>query len=908
MIDNTYLLGLFGGTSSSSGFGASGAPVVKKRQPTAPWSTGAVVPQADERVRAALGGRRVVDEDAYALDATDASGDYKRLFALYQGLETLTALTNRASVKGISTSELALLQKRFGSGLSEIGTWLGGAEFQDVRMVQGTTAATSKTTTAVRRDSAVSITAPIHEGAADQVVAAFQGDVAFTIGVRKTVGATTTTTPIQIDLADMGATPRTLDAVLKHVNDALQAAGVETRLGREAIKAEPKTVTVNGKAVTLPAGPDRWALAVRGTPSETVSFSEAAPRDAVYVVQASGKGGLHEVLKFQSDQGGGAPATSARVGETQWVDGRVSQTALPEGYSAVRASAATSDGGLWLVADVDGAVADQAIKGASDVALVKLDSAGRVVSTRTLGAAGKANGYALSVAPDGRVAVAGSVVGALEPGKSGDVPTDADSFVTIFDAAGVEQWSQRRGARAADEATSVSFAADGTVVVAGRAKSAMTGGASLGGWDGYVQSFRATQPYPGAAFAAAPVGVAQFGTSAEDSVSASVAVGQDVFTTGVEDGRLIVRKWTLDAAGKPALAARRDLGVAGGQPAGIAVEGGRVVVSGTTHNAALDAGTPLNAHSGGTDAYLLTMGSDLAPGTNDRLTYFGGSGNDDVADVKVHDGKVWITGVSDRPADAKAEAPTRGYLARLDALTGVVEWTRDWAGEGDQARPATLAVAAGAAGVLDRLGLPRGDVVQSDSKRLVEATSLRPGDRFYVSPPGGGRTVAVTIDARDTLQTLARKIEGAALGRLKVTVASDAAKADGAPGLDATFAGLQRLSIMARDGREGAVFTAGEPGRDALAGLGLSAGFVGPTAQEGEAKTFGLNLPRTLSLGDADAVKAAGERLQAAMKAVRDAYRALNPTTTTSSSSGAVPAYLSNQLANYQAALARLGG
>lgn len=909
MIDNSYLLGLFGGAFTSADFGASGAPArTARRQPTAPWSSGAVVPQADERVRAALGGRRVIDEDAYTLDAGDSSGDYKRLFALYQGLETLTALTNRAAVKGVPASELSLLQKRFAAGLSEIGTWLGVAEFQNVRMVQGTTASTSKTTTGVRRDSAISVTAPIHEGATDQPVAAFQGDVVFTIGIGKSVGTTITTTPVRIDLADMGTTPRTLDAVLRHVNDALQAAGVETRLGREAVKAEPKTVTVGGKTVTLPAGPDRWALTIRGTSSETVSFSEEAPRDAVYVVQASGKAGGHEVLKFQSDQGGGAPATAARVGETRWVDGRVSQTALPVGYSAVRASAATADGGLWLVADVDGAVADQAIKGASDVALVRLDSAGRVVSTRTLGAATRANGYALSVADDGRVAVAGSVTGALEPGKAGDVPTEADSFVTVFDAAGVEQWTQRRGARAADEATSVAFAADGTVVVAGRARSAMTGAAQVGGWDGYVQSFRATQLYPGAAFTASPVGVAQFGTAGDDSVSASVAVGQDVFTTGVEDGRLIVRKWTLDGAGKPTLAARRDLGLAGGKPAGVAVEGGRVIVSGTTHNAALEAGAVNNAHSGGVDAYVIALNEDLAASSDDRLTYFGGTGNDDVADVKIHDGKVWITGVHDRPADAGEDAGARGHLTRLDPLTGAVEWTRDWAGDGDQARPATLAVAAGAAGVLDRLGLPRGEIAQSDSKRLVEATSLRPRDRFYLSPPGGGRAVAVTIDARDTLQSLARKIEGAALGRLKVTVASESAKADTAPGLESTFAGLQRLSILARDGREGAVFTAGEPGRDALAGLGLSAGFVGPTAQAGEARTFGLGLPRNLTLSDAEAVKASGERLQAAMKAVRDAYRALNPATASAASSGAVPAYLSNQIANYQAALARLGG
>jgi len=44
------------------------------------------------------------------------------------------------------------------------------------------------------------------------------------------------------------------------------------------------------------------------------------------------------------------------------------------------------------------------------------------------------------------------------------------------------------------------------------------------------------------------------------------------------------------------------------------------------------------------------------------------------------------------------------------------------------------------------------------------------------------------------------------------------------------------------------------------------------------------------------------------MKAVRDAYRALNPATARPAATGQAPAYLTAQIANYQAALARLGG
>jgi len=44
------------------------------------------------------------------------------------------------------------------------------------------------------------------------------------------------------------------------------------------------------------------------------------------------------------------------------------------------------------------------------------------------------------------------------------------------------------------------------------------------------------------------------------------------------------------------------------------------------------------------------------------------------------------------------------------------------------------------------------------------------------------------------------------------------------------------------------------------------------------------------------------------MKAVRDAYRALDPAIAAPGANGPVPAYLTSQLANYRAALSRLGG
>lgn len=906
MINNSYLLGLFGGTASSSLPVTTAASLARaKAQPTPPWSTNVKAPEQSALLRAALGGRSIINEGAAQLDVRGASEDYRKLFALYQGLDTLNALANRARTKGVGALELAQLDRRFASGMTELSKWMGAAGFDDIRMVQGVSSSTSKSTAAVARDSAVSITGPIHEGSPDSISPAFEGEVEFRITAKKSDNSTT---DVDINLAEMGTTPRTLSNVLLHINGKLEAAGLQTRVGRELVKPEPKTITAGGKTVTLPAGPDQFALAIRGVSTEKVSFTPAASADAVYVVQNSGTAGGLQMLKFQSDTGGAAPAPTAGVGETQWVEGRSSQTALPEGVETVRASATGPDGSVWLVADLKAGPGNQPIKGQKDVALIKLDSAGRVVTTQAIGAASTASGYAIAIDANGRVAVAGSVTGALDGGKAGDVANVADSFVSVFDAEGQELWTQRRGARAADEATSVSFGPDGTVYVAGRAQSAMTGTVGVGGWDGYVQAFKEDQLHKYAPVTATAIGAVQFGTTGTDRVDATAIDGNDLYTAGIEDGRIVLRKFALDAERRPVLSATRDLGTASGEISGLSVADGKVIVSGTTRNDGLDIGTVTTAHHGGKDAFVAVLGTDLTASASDRLTYIGGAGDDTAADVKVHDGKVWVTGIADRPEGAKATDPTRAYLSRIDPMTGAVEWTRSWDGDANQASPLTLAVASGGASVLDRLGLPQGEIDQSQSKTLTNATSLRVGDRFYVSPADGGRSVAVTIEARDTLQTLARKIEQASNMKLRVTVASESAKTEPRDLAGALQTGFQRLSIVARDGVTGAVITPGETGRDALAGLGLSAGYIGQTTGDKVTQTFGLGLPSSLSLSSADAIKTAGEKLQAAMKAVRDAYRALSPESQKPQITGEAPAYLQAQLANYQAALARLGG
>lgn len=906
-INNSYLLGLYGGDASSifsGGTGASGGSI--KSQPTAPWSSSVAdkQPTQSELLRKALSSNKFIDERANKLDfKTKNSHEYKTLFSLHTGLQLLESLALRGMEKGVSKTEAAQLQKRFEAGLKEVSDYLAtaGADVDTVQLINGVSSTRSQGTTVIPRDNHAYQTGPLHKGSLSEPVDAFQGEVQFNITIRTRSG----TQSIAVDLNDMGATPRTMDAVIEHINSTLKTVGVETRFSRQDIPGEPRKMTVGDRTITLPASGNSWGLRVSGNSNETVGFQAVSSGTSVHVIQGNGLGGNNQALKFDPAGSGGAG-----IGETNWVDGRTGQSNLPDGISTVRASAAAADGGMWIVADMTADAGGHTVRGQSDVVLMKLDSTGQVVISRGLGAAANAAGYAISVSDDGRVAVAGSVTGGLIPGQSGANAGLSDSFVSVFDANGVEQWTHSRGAKAADEATAVSFGADGKVYVSGRAQSAMPGTTATGGWDSYVQVFGESQSHATAPIKAASLGTTQFGTVGDDSVQAMTVDGDNLYTAGIENGSFVVRQFRIGQEGAPELLSTRNLGAAhSGEIAGIAVSDGKLIVSGATRNAGLNIDTVTRAHAGGSDAFVASLSMDLQASGDDRLTYYGTAGDDTAADVKIVDGEVWLTGTWDRARTAKDTDPSIAYLARIDATTGAVDWNRTWTGDKQQAKPLALTVTSNGSSVLDKLGLPSGELVQDVSQKLVDATGLRAGDRFYVTNPNTNRKTAVTIDARDTLQTLATKIETASGRNLKVTVSTNRGEGPASEGDSRVLqGGGQYLTLTNADGRKGALISSGETGRDALAGLGLTAGYVGKG--DDKRKTIGLDLPASLNLLNADSVIQARDFVQSALRSVREAYRAMSPTMLIANKGpvGAPSAYMQSQIANYQAALARLGG
>ncbi len=933
-IDSSVILGYYQAktgqspnASGSSSTGSSSAST-KPTNPTPPW-TGFTTVQANALTRSVLDGARFIDPAAAKLDVTGADAtanqNYKNLFALHQGLDALSGIAQQAGAKGVSSGELARLQKAFQSGMQQVQSYLSSNPFTGFQVVQGAVSTVAKTTTGVQHETDTYDTGPIYSGSSSNEIPAFQGDVKFDLTVTRVSGSQGT---VNFDLSEMGSTPRTMGNVVSYLNGKLEDAGFATRFASVRTPAVPNTVQVGGKTVTLSPGQDQFGLQIKGVSVEDLSFSAPASDPAVYVTQTSGitsgkaADATQQLVKFD--------ASAAPVGASA-ASGQVFKQDLGANTAAVHAVATAPDGSVYVLTDVNATTNGQPLQGAQDVALVKYDSAGHVVFTRTLGAADSASGLALAVSADGsQVAIAGSATGDLTPGDGVTKQTSSgqpvnSAFVTVFDSLGEEQWTKQTAAvsGASVQANAVGFGANGVVYVAGQTDGALSGSASDGRTDGYIQAFHAvSEPLNDGSgdsqWVVTNSYTSQFGTGSQDKATGLVVSGSSVYVSSAENGHAVVRQFDASGTGSASLtpSAVRDLGdLQGGSVAGIAVnQDGSIIVAGATHNGALDAGTITQGYAGGQEAFIASLAPDLQPASSDTLTYVGSSTDQNVTGVTASGGQVYITGqiVTTPPPGGDQTSAFDGYASAVDAQTGQVSWTQRYQGQDREMSTAGIAVGQTGSTVLDKLGLPSGAIDFSVSKQLVANSSVRAGDEFFVKSGTNGHPVAVKITADDTYQSLAQKISRASGFNASAT-ALVSTKGDQLQ-IKPTFKGAQVQII------------AGPTGADALKALGLQEGVVSGDADQmsalapvkGSANAkpttsikngYALQLASSFDITTAAGVKTAMAALSSAMSTIRSIYKDMTtapPPKTPAAGSGSVPKYLTDQIASYQAALNRL--
>jgi hypothetical protein len=956
----SYYEGKEGLTSTASTGGFVATP------PTAPWQSANGTPSVSDAVHNAIDGQQIVDPSAARLDApAGVSGqDYKNLFALYQGLNTLYDLASTAASRGTASADPSLaylqpaqLQSAFASGMSEVQNFLSNSPFRSFNLTAGSVKTSTQSAVGIPNGTYQTYaTGVIATGDEAQPLAAFQGEVKFSITVASTAKPTVVKQPdgttktiasppktIDIDLGDMGARPRTIDNVVNYINGQLSAAKVSTRFAAANLGTSAATVTLPNGVTSTTKGATQWGLRVNGASSEQISFSAPSTAAAVYV--SMGTGGAktfttstdpsadangrtttatgEQLMKLQTgaDATGNPLPTITHAGDSTGLpNGAVFGKALPDGVSSVEASATGSDGSVYLLANATGAVNSAPVQGGQGVALLKYDAAGKLLYSKIVGGLQSASGAAIAVNSDGSVAVAGTNTTADSTAASG-VPKAGSTaaFVQVYDSTGAPSWSQSVPALAGTTAaTGVTFGANGAVYLSGQTTGSVGNQIPQGDTDEFIQGFDKT---------GAATFTQQFGTHGTN-LSAGIAydaASDTLYAAGLENSKAVVRSFvvTTTTAGTvtkttAAQSGMRTLGAAD-NVAGIAISNGQVVVGGTVQAATISAGTVTQAYKGVSDGFVASIATSLTAASSDSVAYLGLSGATQVATgLAVAGGQAYLTGtIAGDPSSLAAAGATEGFVSGVDTATGAVSYSNRLAGANGQAAPSAITVASSGASVLDRLGLPQGTINAPTSKLIVANTAIRAGQSFYVRTSPGGAQNQITVTATDTLDTLTNKLNLAfgGAGSAKVLALGANSQLQIQPNSGAFIELDSQPASSVNPG-------ASAPRTDVLAALGLSAGVIRTVNQVNgltdvnQLRDYGLGLPTNLDLSTTTSAQHAANALQAAMSALQQAYQDLaNPPTMASeaaasaqSSGGAVPTYLTNEIANLQAGLDRLTG
>ena len=860
--------------------GASSGRFNQNSDVKAPWDPGATPSPSEELARRALATGVFVDtEDLEGYSDVDAPDDHKQLFALHQALKKLQAIASQSGDKAETDERRIFLDRRFQEGLDQVLSYVASSTFTGISLVSGEAKQAAESGVAIPRGQEVFRTGVLHEGDFDAEVAGFTGDRSFTLTVEKFSGDDI---EIEIDLAEMGSTTRNLDNVADFINTKLEAAEVITRFKRVKVGEEDEDGIIPGS---------RFGFEVQGIESETLVFSAPASETAaVYLAGTSGRTRDDVVAAGQLTKLSGvddaAPTLEHSVRlETAETDGEI------DGLK-VSATAAGPDGGVYVLGTTDaGTTSGPSLRGEQDVVLAKYDATGRQVWIRHLGVSDSAEGHTLAVGEDGSVTIAGSLKGAL--GETID-RGGSDAFVTRFDAAGAELWTQRFGGIGDESVDAVAVDADGVVYVAGRTKSPLAGTAHGGGMDGFVRALDTD---------GSTLWTRQFG-DADDERATAVEIADDggLLVASLEDGEGFLRKFsTVD--GTSAAVWEHALGdLDEGSINAIHADDTGIYVTGAARSG-MTLTDPVLAHSGARDAFVIAFDDGGAP--NQRFATFLGTQSEDVAkDIAVLDGSIYIAGYTDGelPSGGELSGSRNTFAAKLDATSGALDWSKQITGRGGFSEGAGLAIDEGGASDLDAFGLPAGVLTYQDERTVAQRTTARAGDHLYLSI-NGGRKIKIEIDSDDTLRALAFKIDA------ELLLDGDAKVKRGSEG--------DLLDLRPKPGVTIELFEGGE-GQDLLAALGMEPGAVRKPAEgedADEVKSYGLDLSSLLKISDLSSAQSATSKIGEAMTTIRSAYRHLTRDPAlddllngTRNQGGAAPAYMLAKIANYQNALARLGG
>ncbi len=917
---NIDLSGLFPSTSAQ----AANIPI---RKPSTFVAPSVDAPVADKRTLAT----RIADvrnqasfiQENGTSSAIASNKDLKTSFTLFKALDDLRTISQYASEKNTSATELASLNTQFQKGLKQIESYIGTAATNQLHflfadkptheksnVVSHPLASNAYTGIGIATTSATTLTGI--DPAAKFTVSLAKNTIVN--GITTTAAADTAT----VDLSTI-TTPLTLDKVVSAINTAIAAVPQLSSAGDVLNGADGKPLPKYiERAYVSTDSNGKKAISFTGSSSESVSLASGTAVPGAYLLnQITGTDSKTNGQLVRVDNLTGTATSSIITDNIAGIDtaatglaqasfaanppktnallGKLAPEPTPPGNvlntATVSATAVDSKGFVYVVGTASGKVGDEIGTTANDLFLTKYDSNGKALFSRVLGAGGTAQGAAISIDASDNVVVAGTTSG---KSATNDIFSGNDSYVSKFSSDGKELFTTQLDSFAKDGATAVTTDAAGNIYLAGTVSGTFRGQTSQGGQDSYLVKIDGKTGKTTA--------TTQFGSSGSDAPSAIATLADgSVVVGGTENGNATVRKFN----GADITTASTVSSLGSGTLTQLSVDkiSGTVVVAGTV--AGDLAGFP-GAH-GNNDGFVAKL--DAALGAQ-SVAYVGGINSDSISGLAINGGKVYVSGTTNDVLGTAKTGISDAYLARLDFATLAQEQVTQTGTAKLATTGNALAITDSGPGVLAQLGLRSGSLANTQTTDLISQTSLRVGDSFSFKIDGG-LSHQITISANETFKTLAQKINLAGYGKIKATAS------------DLTSGG----SIDIRQQGESTIdLIPGKDGSDVLHKLGIAPAKLLPTdvlfslnTQTGaHAKdqvpggTFNLGLTENLKVDTKQNAAFVKTQIDTAIATIQRSQRSLYfdenlaRAALQKSTAGSAPAYLQAQTYGYQVALQRL--
>jgi trimeric autotransporter adhesin len=840
---------------------------------------------------------------------SDSSGnllpdDVKTSFTAFKALDKLRVLAEAAADKTTSDAQRAQYQKAFAKGMADLQTYLASSPSDKVNLAFGKATTTVKTSELAASDLYETNGKGLVKMASDPLPG-LTGNEQFVLNIKRGTQSQSFT----VDLST-GPQPPTINSVAEALNAQIKSVLVYDDDGSVMTNSKGEPVSKWNARFQPELADGMWRLNLE-TPDgiEQVSLDQVGAKDSLVVTTGetpldsptstqvfrlndpTGENskvnmGTIEALDRQGTaQNVVAGKTTSVTTAVEDADGKVKlqTTKTSDVYASTTAAASVTDaeGFTYVVGTTKGDLGANLSTGNDNLFLTKMDSAGKVVWQRNLGATGDATGASVSLGQDGSVVVAGTVTGSFN-----GITADGDMAVAKYAANGDEQFSTLVVSKDADTARAVTVGADGSVFVAGRVSNEDGGDAMVVRIDatGRIAERRTID------------------SGGSDTIT-SLATDKDGNLLALVSSQGVASVVKMQADSLSTTLGSISLGTADARALAVGADGS-IAVGGATSTAI--AGTQANALSGGRDGFVTRIDSALSSAST---TYVGTGEDDQIDSVAFMGDQIYAGGRTTGDLGATRRGPVDGFVTQIDAATGTVGTTTQFGQILTRTEPVRVAADPGGSNALSALGFGRGVLNPTVSDRVTTQTTLREGDYFSIKADDLA-VRRLTIEKGDTLKTVAERLQGM-IGASKGTVTAT------------TVDGTQYLRITMKQGHEMELL-AGSAGSDALSKLGLepqrianAAAVVGTAPKVKPGGAYGLELTGALSLASVDNAKAALGKIKDAISMTQTAYRSLYwddgkativdaSSPTKSGKKGASTAVEQAQLKNYQAALSRL--